>query len=80
MFQKSQKMSWLCTGNLKEKSALLVLTFVLVLYLAEQLLKQLKYCIYLDNLFLNLSVTQYLLLMRIYCMDIMHKKAVRVPF
>jgi Transposase IS4 len=54
-------------------------TFALVLRLAEQLPKQLKYYIYLDNLFLNLPVAQYLLLIRIYCIDTTRKKTVGVP-
>ena len=50
-------------------------TFALVLRLAEQLPKQLKFCIYLDNLFLNLSLAQCLLAKGIYCMSTTRKKA-----
>ena len=59
---------------MQKKDKNLALTFTLILYLAEQLLKQLKFCIYLNNLFLNLSVAQCLLIINIYCMNIIHKK------
>ena len=54
-------------------------TFALVLRLAEQLPKQLKFCIYLDNLFLNLPLAQCLLAKGIYCMGTTRKKADGFP-
>jgi type III secretory pathway component EscR len=61
-----------------EKSALLAPTYALVLRLAKQLPK-LEFCIYLDKLFLNLSVAQCLLTMGIYCMGTTRKKATGFP-
>ena len=66
-------------GEMQEKDKDLASTFALVLCLAEQLLKQLKFCIYLDNLFLNLPVAQCLLVMGVYCMGTTRKKAKGVP-
>jgi Transposase IS4 len=43
-------------GKIVEKSTLLAPTFALILRLASQLPKQLKFSIYLDNLFLNVPV------------------------
>ena len=63
----------------QSENVLLAPTFALVLRLAEQLSKQLKFCIYLDNLFLNLPVAQCLLSMGIYCMGTTRKRAVGVP-
>jgi Transposase IS4 len=77
-----RKTSWLrlrSADNKHTESVLLAPTFALVLRLAEQLPKQLKFCIYLDNLFLNLPVAQCLLSMGIYCMGTIRKKAVGVP-
>jgi Transposase IS4 len=77
-----RKTSWLrlrFTDDKHTESVLLAPTFALVLRLAEQLPKQLKFCIYLDNLFLNLPVAQCLLSMGIYCMSTTRKKAVGVP-
>ena len=55
--EKGQKTSWsrLCSAGHTE-SVSLASTFGLVLRLAEQLSKQLKFCIYLDNLFQNIPV------------------------
>jgi Transposase IS4 len=61
------------------KSALLASTFALVLRLASQLPKGLRFCVYLDNLFLNVPVAQCLLAMGISCMGTTRKKAVGVP-
>jgi Transposase IS4 len=77
-----RKTSWLrlrSTDNKYTESVLLAPTFALVLRLVEQLSKQLKFCIYLDNLFLNLPVAQCLSSMGIYCMGSTRKKAVGVP-
>lgn len=60
-----------------EKSALLALTYALVLRLATQLPKR-DFCIHLDNLFLNVPVAQCLLAMGIYCMGTTRKKAAGV--
>jgi Transposase IS4 len=65
-------------GKIIEKSALLAPTFALTLFLASQLPKQLKLCVYLDNLFLNIPVAQCLLAMGIYCMCTTRKKAIGV--
>jgi Transposase IS4 len=64
-------------GKIIEKSALLAPTFALILRLASQLPKQLKFCVYLDNLFLNIPVSQCLLAMGIYCMGYYSKKGNR---
>ena len=61
------------------KSALLAPTFALVLRLASQLPKSLRFCVYLDNLFLNIPMAQCLLAMGIYCMETTRKKAACVP-
>ena len=66
------------SGNHTE-NALLAPTFALILRLAEQLPKQLEFCIYLDNLFLNLPVAQCLLSIGIYCMGTTRKKADGFP-
>ena len=60
-----------------EKNVLLVPTYALVLRLVVQLPK-LKFCIHLDNLFLNVSVVQCLLVMNIYCMETIRKKTIDV--
>jgi len=82
-FTKSQQTPWPqssvdSAGNPTVKSALLAPTFALVLRLASQLPKE-RFCIYLDNLFLNVPVAQCLLAMGIYCMGITRKKAAGVP-
>jgi Transposase IS4 len=77
-FEKGQKIRWPRAGNLMEKSTLLAPIFALVLRLTEQLSKHLKYCIYLNNLFLNLPVAQCLLSIGIYYIGTTRKKAVRV--
>ena len=77
-FIKSQLTHWLCADNLLKKSTLLASTFALILCLVSQLSKELKFCIYLDNLFMNVPVTQCLLAMNIYCMDTTRKKATDV--
>jgi hypothetical protein len=60
-FTKNQQTRWLqlsvdSVGNPSLKSALLSPTFALVLRLASQLPKGHRFCIYLDNLFLNIPV------------------------
>jgi len=77
-----QKTRWPRLRSITEdhtENALLAPTFALVLRLAEQLPKQLEFCIYLDNLFLNLPVAQCLLSMGIYCMGTTRKKADGFP-
>jgi type III secretory pathway component EscR len=64
--------------NLTE-SIKLAPTFALVLRLASQLPKQYQFCVYLNNLFLNLAVAQCLLAMGIYCIGTTRKKALDVP-
>jgi hypothetical protein len=66
-------------GEIVEKSTLLSPTFALILRLASQLPKQLKFCVFLDNLFLNVPVAQCLLAMGIFCMGTTRKKAIGVP-
>ena len=83
-FTKNQQTRWPQlsvdnTGNPSLKSALLAPTFALVLRLASQLPKGHQFCIYLDNLFLNIPVAQCLLAMDIYCMGTTRKKAAGVP-
>jgi Transposase IS4 len=83
-FSKSQQISWLQlsvnnVGNSVLKSALLAPTFALVLRLASQLSKELRFCVYLDNLFLNIPIAQCLLAMNIYCIRTTRKKAAGVP-
>jgi Transposase IS4 len=83
-FTKSQQTRWPqlsvdSAGSAVIKNALLAPTFALVLYLASQLSKGPQYCVYLDNLFLNIPVAQCLLAMGIYCMGTTRKKAIGVP-
>jgi type III secretory pathway component EscR len=83
-FTKSQQTRWPqmsvdSVGKPIIKSALLAPTFALVLRLASQLPKGLRFCVYLDNLFLNIPVAQCLLAMGIYCMGTTRKKAIEVP-
>jgi Transposase IS4 len=78
-FTKGQQTRWPQAIKDGEKSALLAPTFALVLRLTSQLPKQLQFCIYLDNLFLNLPVAQCLLAMGIYYMDTTRKRATGVP-
>jgi Transposase IS4 len=66
-------------GRIVEKSALLAPTFALILRLASQLPEQLRFCVYLDNLFLNVTVAQCLLAIEIYYMGTTRKKAIGVP-
>ena len=80
--ERGQKTDWprlRSAGQKHTESASLAPTFALVLRLAEQLPKQFKFCIYLDNLFLNLPVAQCLLSMGIYCMGTTRKKAAEFP-
>lgn len=79
VLKRLQRVNKQGAGENTEKSILLAPTFALVLYVAEQLPKQLDFCIYLDNFFLNLPVAQCLLAMGIYCMGIMCKKAIGFP-
>ena len=74
----AKKTSWPCK-NADKKEVILTPTFALILRLTEQLPKQLKFCVYLDNLFLNLPVTQCLLSMGISCMGTTRKNAIGVP-
>jgi Transposase IS4 len=83
-FAKSQQTRWPqmsvdSVGNSSLKTALLAPTFALVLRLASQLPTGYRFCIYLDNLFLNVPVAQCLLAMGIYCMGTTRKKAAGVP-
>ena len=83
-FTKSQQTRWPqlsadSAGNPVIKEALLAPTFALVLRLASQLPKGPRFCVYLDNLFLNIPVAQCLLAVGIYCMRITRKKAIGVP-
>jgi hypothetical protein len=60
-FTKSQKTQWPqksidSADNPVIKSAVLAPTFALVLRLASQLPKGPQFCVYLDNLFLNVPV------------------------
>jgi hypothetical protein len=60
-FTKSQQTRWPqlsvdSAGSVVIKNAFLAPTFALVLRLASQLLKGPQYCVYLDNLFLNIPV------------------------
>jgi hypothetical protein len=66
-------------GNPSLKTAILAPTFALVLRLTSQLLTGQRFCIYLDNLFLNISVAQCLLAMDIYYIRTTRKKALGVP-
>ena len=66
-------------GSAVIKNALLAPTFALVLHLASQLLKGPQYCVYLDNLFLNILVAQCLLAIGIYCIGTTRKQAIGVP-
>ena len=82
-FTKSQPTYWPqksmnAAGEPLEKRASLAPTYALVLRLAAQL-PRLEFCIYLDNLFLNLPVAQCLLAMGIYCMGTIRKKAIGFP-
>jgi len=82
-FTKSQPTYWPqksmnTAGEPLEKRASLAPTYALVLRLAAQL-PRLEFCIYLDNLFLNLPVAQCLLAMGIYCMGTTRKKAIGFP-
>ena len=83
MFTKGQQTRWpqqqgagAEADSDTEKSALLAPTYALILRLATQLPK-LKFCIYLNNLFLNVPVAQCLLAMGIYCMGTTQKKGGR---
>ena len=78
-FAKSEQTEWPRASDSHTHSAFLAPTFALVLRLANQLPKELIFCVYLDNLFLNLLVAQCLLSMGIYCMGTTRKKAVGVP-
>ena len=83
-FTKNQQTRWPqlsvdSAGNPSFKSALLAPTFALILRLASQLPKGHRFCIYLDNLFLNVPVAQCLLAMNIYCIGTTRKKAAGVP-
>jgi Transposase IS4 len=80
--EKGRKTEWLRQRFASEThptTDTLAPTFALVLRLVEQLPKELQFCVYLDNLFLNLPVAQCLLAMGIYCMGITRKKAVGFP-
>jgi Transposase IS4 len=66
-------------GNPSLKTAVLAPTFALVLRLASRLPTGQRFCIYLDNLFLNVPVAQCLLAMGIYCIGTTRKKAAGVP-
>jgi Transposase IS4 len=83
-FIKSQRTRWPqmsvdSVGNPSIKTALLAPTFALVLRLASQLPTGPRFCIYLDNLFLNILMAQCLLAMGVYCMGITRKRAIGVP-
>jgi Transposase IS4 len=83
-FTKSQQTRWPqlsvnSAGNPVIQSALLAPTFALILRLASQLPTGLQFCVYLDNLFLNIPVAQCLLAMSIYYMGITRKRAIGVP-
>jgi type III secretory pathway component EscR len=78
-FIKSEQTSWPRAGNSQENNSLLASTFALVLRLAKELSKQLKFYIFLNNLFLNLIVAQCLLAIRVYCMGTTRKKTAGVP-
>ena len=83
-FTKGQQTRWSQqkineNDEIFEKSTLLAPTFALILRLASQLPKQLDFCVYLDNLFLNVPVAQCLLAIGIYCMGTTRKKAIGVP-
>ncbi len=82
-FTKNEQTRWpqyiRSAGETIEKSTLLASTFALVLRFASQLPKQHQFCIYLDNLFLNVPVAQCLLAMGIYCMSTTRKKAIEIP-
>jgi hypothetical protein len=66
-------------GNPSLKTAVLAPTFALVLRLASRLPTGQRFCIYLDNLFLNVPVAQCLLAMGIYYIRTTRKKAAGVP-
>jgi Transposase IS4 len=83
-FIKGQKTRWSRqtvneNDEVIEKSVLLTPTFALILRLASQLPKQHKFCLFLDNLFLNVLAAQCLLAMGIYYMGTTRRKAVGVP-
>jgi type III secretory pathway component EscR len=78
-FKKGQKTTWPQAGQTVENRTSLAPIFALILRRASQLLKQLKFCVYLDNLFMNVPVAQCLLAMGIYCMGTTQKKALGVP-
>jgi Transposase IS4 len=83
-FTKSQQTRWPqlsadSVGNPVIKEALLAPTFALILRVASQLPKEPRFCIYLDNLFLNIPVAQCLLAIEIYYMGTTRKKAIGVP-
>jgi Transposase IS4 len=65
-------------GNPSLKTAVLAPTFALILRLVSWLLTEQRFCIYLDNLFLNVPVAQYLLAMGIYYIGTTRKKAAGV--
>jgi Transposase IS4 len=83
-FTKSQQTRWPqlsvdSAGNPIIQSALLAPTFALILHLASQLPTGLRFCVYLDNLFLNIPVAQCLLAMSIYYIGTTRKRAIDVP-
>ena len=74
MFKKEIKTNWSRLYSVDVEHTLLTFTFVLILRLIEQLLKQFEFCICLNNLFLNISVIQCLLTIKIYYMNTTYKK------
>jgi Transposase IS4 len=65
-FAKSKHTTWSRRSTVGPNTVSLAPTHALVLRLASQLPKQLQFCIYIDNLFLNIPVAQGLLAMDIY--------------
>ena len=60
----------------------LVSTFVLVIRLVQRLRQVYKlriFCLFLNNLFLNVNVVQTLLVLRIYCTDTTRKNVQDIP-
>jgi Transposase IS4 len=78
-FPKGKHTVWPQKSKTEQNIISLAPTHALVLRLASQLPKQLQFCVYIDNLFLNVPVAQGLLAMGIYSMGTTRKNAIGVP-
>lgn len=73
------KQQYKCKG-LGQSYVMLAPTFGMVIHLAQELAQlDLPFCVYLDNLFLNIPVAQCLLSLGVYCMGTTCKNVSGVP-